>query len=74
MPHQNKHGLKIRPFRSEENSQFYFHILAGNGRIVAPSEGYQRRADRDRTVNLLLTAKMVLLPEKKARQKTISAT
>ena len=34
---------KIEMFKSEENNQFYFRIMARNGKIVAQSEGYKNR-------------------------------
>lgn len=32
-------------WRSEANHQWYWHIKARNGRIIAASEGYKRKSD-----------------------------
>lgn len=45
-------NMKIHTYRSKMNKQFYFRIVARNGRIVAQSEGYKRAASRDRTIAL----------------------
>lgn len=34
----------VKLFRSKQNRQWYFHLVAGNGRVTSSSEGYQRRA------------------------------
>ena len=33
----------IEVFRSSKSGEFYFHIKARNGKIVAASQGYTRR-------------------------------
>ena len=42
---------KIEKFRSEKNKQYYFRIVAENGKIVSASEGYRNRIDRDEIAN-----------------------
>lgn len=32
-------------FRSKKNGQWYFRLVAGNGKPIAQSEGYKRRAN-----------------------------
>lgn len=32
-------------FRSKKNRQWYFRLVAGNGKTVAQSEGYKRKAN-----------------------------
>ena len=39
-----KHRKKFEFWRSTVNRQWYFHLKAGNGRIIVPSEGYLRRS------------------------------
>ncbi len=34
---------KFVVYRSAFDRQWYFHILASNGRVIAQSEGYKRR-------------------------------
>jgi uncharacterized protein YegP (UPF0339 family) len=43
----------IETFKSETNGQFYFNVRGLNGRVVVPSEGYTRKANRDKTVDLI---------------------
>lgn len=43
----------IEKFRSRRNKQFYFRVVAGNGKTVAQSEGYKTKRSRDKTVFLL---------------------
>ena len=42
--------MKIKLFRSPKNRQWYFHIVGRNGKIIAASEGYNRRADAARII------------------------
>jgi uncharacterized protein YegP (UPF0339 family) len=42
--------MRFHLFRSPRNRQYYFRIVAGNGRTVAQSEGYKRARSRDDTV------------------------
>ena len=35
--------MKAEIFKSEENSKWYFHIVARNGKIVAQSQGYKSK-------------------------------
>jgi uncharacterized protein YegP (UPF0339 family) len=37
-----KHRMKFEYWKAS-NRQWYWHLKAGNGRIVAQSEGYKRR-------------------------------
>ena len=48
-----KRAYKILWWKSPTNSDFYFHIVAGNGRIVAQSEGYKQKASMLRTIDAL---------------------
>jgi len=32
-------------FKSEDNSQWYFRLIAKNGRIICQSEGYTRKSN-----------------------------
>jgi len=43
----------IETFKSETNGQFYFNLRGLNGRVVVPSEGYTRKSNRDKTVDLI---------------------
>lgn len=38
----------IETFKSKKNGQYYFAIVASNGRTVAQSEGYKTKRSRDR--------------------------
>lgn len=38
---------KIQKFRSDKNKEYYFRIVASNGKIVCSSEGYKNKRDRD---------------------------
>ena len=42
--------MKIQYFQS--NYQWYFHIRARNGKIIAQSEGYRRKSSCLRTIKL----------------------
>lgn len=42
-------SYRIEVFNS--NGYWYFHILARNGKIVAPSEGYSRRGSALKTAS-----------------------
>jgi len=33
----------IEIFRSKKNKQYYFRVLAKNGKVIAQSEGYKRK-------------------------------
>lgn len=35
---------KFEIFKSSDNNQYYFRLLASNGRIICQSEGYTRKA------------------------------
>lgn len=37
----------IQKFRSKKTRQYYFRILAPNGKTIAQSEGYKTRRSRD---------------------------
>jgi len=37
-------------FKSEKNGQYYFHLVARNGKSVAASEGYKRKASAVKTL------------------------
>ena len=45
----------IETFRSRKNRQFYFRVLARNGKTVAQSEGYTTARARDRGIRALVT-------------------
>ena len=57
--------MKILNHKSKVNGQFYFSIVARNGKIIAQSEGYKSKASRGRTIASLQksvgTAKIVEL-------------
>lgn len=36
--------MKIQVFKSTKNGQWYFRFKAYNGRIIAQSEGYKKKA------------------------------
>lgn len=38
---------KVEKFKSEKNGEHYFRIVAANGNIIATSEGYKNKSDRD---------------------------
>jgi len=44
---------KIEKFRSEKNSEYYFRVVAENGKIVCSSEGYKNKVDRDEVADSL---------------------
>jgi len=46
--------MKINIFKSVKDGQWYFHIVARNGEIVAQSEGYKRRQSAIDTVDAIL--------------------
>jgi uncharacterized protein YegP (UPF0339 family) len=37
--------MKFEIFKSKANHQWYFRLVASNGRIIAQSEGYHNRED-----------------------------
>lgn len=41
-------------FQSENDEQFYFHVMGENGEIVSQSEGYTRAHDAERGYNALV--------------------
>lgn len=43
----------IVKFRSKRNKQFYFRLVARNGKTVAASEGYKTRRNRDHGIMAL---------------------
>lgn len=45
--------MKIVVFRSPVNLQWYFRMLARNGKTVAQSEGYKKRESALKTASLL---------------------
>ena len=47
--------MKINVFKSPITRQWYFHIQARNGKIIAQSEGYKRRQSLYDTLKLLGT-------------------
>lgn len=46
----------IHTFKSEENGQYYFHVKAKNGKIVAQSEGYKSKASLRKGIEALKKA------------------
>lgn len=44
--------MKIEYWQAK-NGQWYFHIKAGNGKVIAQSEGYTRKAKCKQTINVL---------------------
>lgn len=45
--------MKIETFKGK-NNQYYFRIVAKNGKTIAQSEGYKQKASRTKTINALL--------------------
>ncbi len=56
--------MKIRIFKSLINGQWYFRVLARNGKKIAQSEGYKRRAGAIRTASLFRLPITVLAARK----------
>lgn len=58
--------MKFEYWKSK--GQWYWHLRAGNGEIIASGEGYRRKADLLHTISLIRTyaneARPVQLPEK----------
>lgn len=54
--------MKIQYFQS--NYQWYFHIRARNGKIIAQSEGYRRKSSCLRTIEIFTHAQRGLLRAK----------
>lgn len=50
--------LRIEYWLSQANHQWYFHIKARNGKIVAQSEGYKRFRSCEKTI-ALFSEKMI---------------
>lgn len=46
--------MKIIIFKSKQNSQWYFRIVASNGEPVAQSEGYTQKHNATRIVQNLI--------------------
>lgn len=46
--------MKIELFRSLKTRKWHFRIRAKNGRIVAQSEAYNRRASAEKTARVLV--------------------
>lgn len=53
------HKSGMRVFSGRTHKLYYFRLRAANGEIIAASEAYTRKSSRDKTVRLLLTAKLV---------------
>jgi len=45
--------MKVKIIKSKRNGQWYFRIVASNGKKISHSEGYKNRADCLKTVVLL---------------------
>lgn len=48
--------LRIEYWLSQANHQWYFHVKARNGKIVAQSEGYKRFRSCEKTTELFKSA------------------
>lgn len=48
--------LRARVFRSGRNGEWFFHIRAGNQRIICQSEGYKQRASAVKALKALFDA------------------
>lgn len=59
------HKMKFEFWRGKLDHQWYWHLKAGNGRIVAQSEGYKRRKGCLDTIRLLNLAATVAVNELK---------
>lgn len=46
--------MKIQVFKSPVNRQWYFHLKARNGKLIAQSEGYHKKASAIKTAKRLL--------------------
>lgn len=44
----------IQTFRSKKDGQYYFRVVARNGRTIAASEGYETKRSRDRGVRAVI--------------------
>lgn len=44
---------KVKIFQSAEDSKYYVRIVAGNGKILAHSQGYDRRSAAINAADLL---------------------
>jgi uncharacterized protein YegP (UPF0339 family) len=42
--------MSIQLFQSSENGQWYFRLVARNGKTIAASEGYRRKAGARKTI------------------------
>jgi hypothetical protein len=54
--------IRVEPFTRRDRLgriRHYFRLVAANGEIVAQSEGYSRRIDRDRTAGLIIDGPVV---------------
>lgn len=40
-------------WQSDQDQQWYWHLRAANGEIIAPSQGYTHRADAEHCINLV---------------------
>ena len=45
--------MKIHILKSKKNKQWYFRIVADNGKKISHSEGYKKKVDCLKTVTLL---------------------
>lgn len=50
-----KNKIRFVIFRGKKNRQFYFRIVSRNGKTVAQSEGYKRRASARQAINAITT-------------------
>lgn len=48
----NRH-FKVVIFKSDKNGQHYLRLVARNGKTIAQSEGYKRRASCVKTARLI---------------------
>ncbi len=53
-----KFQVRYRGLSGPWKTKYYFRLLAANNEIIAQSEAYTRKASRDKTVSLLLRARM----------------
>ncbi len=48
-----KHNSKFVIFKSEADGKHYFHLLAGNGKVILGSEGYDEVGGAKKGVSVI---------------------
>lgn len=56
--------VRLQPFErlTLRGKRWFFRMLAPNGKIIAPSQGYKSPGERDDTMRLIASSEIVITP------------